>query len=79
MTSRVSPLELYQHLAWLRRLSPQATSTTAYAERPQADLMAMRLSQSTGTPFVSTLEWRIDAEDPTTSEPTGWTWARYPV
>jgi hypothetical protein len=79
MTSRVSPLELYQHLALLRRLSPKATTAEAFPARPPADQMAARLSATTGTLHIATLDWRIDTEDPTRSEPVGWTWARYPV
>ncbi len=80
MTDRTpAPAALYQHLALLRRLSPQAVTPPVFAEREAAEQLAARLSSHSGAAHVPTLEWVIDPADPASSRPVGWTWCRLPA
>lgn len=77
MTNRTPSFELLIHLEYLRRLGPSVRDQ-AVGDRGAAERSADRLTESTGSRHVATVNWHIAAAEPLEVEARGWTCVRWP-
>lgn len=77
MTNRTPSFELFMHLECLRRLGPSPRTPPTF-DRAAAEQSAQRLTETTGSRHVATVEWNIVGTEPLEVEARGWQSVRWP-